>query len=192
MKRDNAFTGLEAAIVLIAFVVVAAIFSYVMLGAGFFATQKAQEVTYAGVKQTISNLIPSGTIYGTINSGGNLTLIQIGLTVPAGGESVELSQMLLTFAQEGEIPKNIIFNLYEKPDPTTPWTFNIKECTAAIVPTTNDSVLVSPGNSCSAIMKVVNGPIAGEWFSIEIKPPVGAPTTIRKIIPTGYLGGKLL
>ncbi len=35
-KNDAAFTGLEAAIVLIAFVVVAAVFSYVMLGAGFF------------------------------------------------------------------------------------------------------------------------------------------------------------
>jgi len=194
MKRDNAFTGLEAAIVLIAFVVVAAIFSYVMLGAGFFATQKAQEVTYAGVKQTISNLIPSGTIYGTINSDGNLTLIQIGLTVPAGGESVELSDMLLTFAQEGKTPKNIIFNEYDTTGIADPdeWTFNIKECTAAIVPSTNDSVLVSPGNSCSAIMLIENGPIAGQWFSIEIKPPVGAPTTIRKIIPTGYKGGKLL
>nr|AAB32838.1 flagillin {N-terminal} [Methanospirillum hungatei, GP1, flagellar filaments, Peptide Partial, 46 aa] [Methanospirillum hungatei] len=46
------FSGLEAAIVLIAFVVVAAVFSYVMLGAGFFATQKSQEVTYSGVKQS--------------------------------------------------------------------------------------------------------------------------------------------
>ena len=42
MKRnDEGFTGLEAAIVLIAFVVVAAVFSYVVLGAGFFTTQKA-------------------------------------------------------------------------------------------------------------------------------------------------------
>ena len=40
MKNTNsdAFTGLEAAIVLIAFVVVAAVFSYVVLGAGFFIT----------------------------------------------------------------------------------------------------------------------------------------------------------
>ena len=41
-KNDEGFTGLEAAIVLIAFVVVAAVFSYVVLGAGFFTTQKAQ------------------------------------------------------------------------------------------------------------------------------------------------------
>ena len=39
--NDDGFTGLEAAIVLIAFVVVAAVFSYVVLGAGFFTTQKA-------------------------------------------------------------------------------------------------------------------------------------------------------
>ena len=32
---EEAFTGLEAAIVLIAFIVVAAVFSYVVLGAGF-------------------------------------------------------------------------------------------------------------------------------------------------------------
>jgi len=41
-NTSDAFTGLEAAIVLIAFVVVAAVFSYVVLGAGFFTTQKAQ------------------------------------------------------------------------------------------------------------------------------------------------------
>ncbi|NLN43327.1 MAG: flagellin, partial [Methanosarcina sp.] len=33
-KNDRAFTGLESAIVLTAFVVVAAVFSYVVLGAG--------------------------------------------------------------------------------------------------------------------------------------------------------------
>ncbi|MBN1195149.1 MAG: flagellin, partial [Methanomicrobiaceae archaeon] len=54
MNTDEAFTGLEAAIVLIAFVVVAAVFSYVVLGAGFFTTQKSQEVVYTGVAQASS------------------------------------------------------------------------------------------------------------------------------------------
>ena len=39
-NASDAFTGLEAAIVLIAFVVVSAVFAYVILGAGFFTTQK--------------------------------------------------------------------------------------------------------------------------------------------------------
>ena len=62
LKDENGFTGLEAAIVLIAFVVVAAVFSYVMLGAGFFTTQKSQEVVHTGVTQASSSLAPSGDV----------------------------------------------------------------------------------------------------------------------------------
>ena len=46
--REEAFTGLEAAIVLIAFVVVAAVFSYVVLGAGFFTTPVSRRWKAAG------------------------------------------------------------------------------------------------------------------------------------------------
>jgi flagellin FlaB len=55
-RNDEGFTGLEAAIVLIAFVVVAAVFSYVVLGAGFFTTQKSQETVYKGVEQATTNI----------------------------------------------------------------------------------------------------------------------------------------
>ncbi len=61
-KNDKAFTGLEAAIVLIAFVVVAAVFSYVMLGAGFFTSQKAKEVVHTGVDMATSSVQTSGDI----------------------------------------------------------------------------------------------------------------------------------
>lgn len=53
---ENGFTGLEAAIVLIAFVVVAAVFSYVALGAGFFTSQTAQSTIHTGVQQSSSTL----------------------------------------------------------------------------------------------------------------------------------------
>ena len=61
---DSGFTGLEAAIVLIAFVVVAAVFSYVVLGAGFFTTQKSQETVYKGVEQASTNIQMIGNVYG--------------------------------------------------------------------------------------------------------------------------------
>ncbi len=41
---EPAFFGFEATIGLITFVVVTAVLSYIMLGSGFFATQKSQEV----------------------------------------------------------------------------------------------------------------------------------------------------
>ena len=62
--NEEGFTGLEAAIVLIAFIVVAAVFSYVVLGAGFFTTQKAQETVYRGVEQSTTNVQSVGHVYG--------------------------------------------------------------------------------------------------------------------------------
>lgn len=61
-KNEEAFTGLEAAIVLIAFVVVAAVFSFVVLGAGLFTTQKSHEVVYAGVGSAASNMVVKGDV----------------------------------------------------------------------------------------------------------------------------------
>ena len=56
MYNDNkGFTGLEAAIVLTAFIVVAAVFSYVVLGAGFFTTDKAKQVVHTGTEQATSS-----------------------------------------------------------------------------------------------------------------------------------------
>lgn len=67
MKRglsDEGFTGLEAAIILIAFVIVASVFSYAMLGAGFFTSQKSQEVVHSGISGASSGLLLIGEVYG--------------------------------------------------------------------------------------------------------------------------------
>ena len=56
------FTGLEAAIVLIAFVVVASVFAYVILGAGFLTTQKSQEVVHSSVQGASSSVQSCGGI----------------------------------------------------------------------------------------------------------------------------------
>jgi flagellin FlaB len=106
LKNEDAFTGLEAAIVLIAFIVVAAVFSYVMLGAGFFATQEAQRTVHTGSQQASSSLEIIGNVYGMnpgVDAAGNSTnevnLTRIEFTVgnTAGGTPLDISQMLVTF-----------------------------------------------------------------------------------------------
>ena len=42
-ERQQGITGIETAIILIAFVIVASVFAYVVLSAGLFSTQKAKE-----------------------------------------------------------------------------------------------------------------------------------------------------
>jgi flagellin FlaB len=168
MKKEAAFSGLEAAIVLIAFVVVAAVFSYVMLGAGFFATQKSQEVTYSGLSSQPSNLVLDGQIYGTM-ANSKLKNLTFYLAVPEGGQPQKLSdvQFLLT-VDNGNV------------NSTTPT--NI---------TPNTSVLAA-GSKVQTTLTLDNGPTAGGTFTLEIKPKVGASTLVAKTLATGYNGGVII
>jgi archaeal flagellin FlaB len=99
-KNDGAFTGLEAAIVLIAFVVVAAVFSYVVLGAGFYTSQKSQETIYKSVEQATSNIQMTGQVYG-IDSGSTYTVnnVQFGIGLAPGAPPVDLSKMVIVVTQ---------------------------------------------------------------------------------------------
>jgi len=98
-NHEDAFTGLEAAIVLIAFVVVAAVFSYVVLGAGFFTTQKAQETVYKAVEQSTTNILIKGAVYGWA-SGSNQPINQVNMTlaVAPGAPSIDLTNMRVIYS----------------------------------------------------------------------------------------------
>ena len=116
LKNEDAFTGLEAAIVLIAFIVVAAVFSYVMLGAGFFATQEAQRTVHTGSQQASSSLEIIGNVYGRTGNvtentthQGCMEWIEFTVGNTAGGTPIDITQMLVTFVC-GTEAKVIPFN----------------------------------------------------------------------------------
>ncbi len=163
MKKELAFSGLEAAIVLIAFVVVAAVFSYVMLGAGFFATSKSQEVTYSGIKQTTSNAVVDGNMYGQM-SGSSLDELTFYVKVPEGGETIKLDQIQYLYSSNYGVPSTKI-------------------------PTTGSGGSLTPGGRTQIKLSSLAGPGAGSTFSVEVKPRVGASTLIQRTLSSGYTGG---
>jgi flagellin-like protein len=59
---QRGITGLETAIILIAFVVVAAVFAYTVLSAGLFSTQKSQEAVYSGLEEARSTMAIKGSV----------------------------------------------------------------------------------------------------------------------------------
>jgi len=61
-RSQHGITGLETAIILIAFVVVAAVFAYTVLSAGLFSTQKSQEAVYAGLSEAQCTIEPRGDV----------------------------------------------------------------------------------------------------------------------------------
>jgi len=104
LKNRKGFTGLEAAITLIAFITVAAVFSYILLGAGFFATQKGQEVVHTGVRQVSSSFEIVGAIIGFGNKGTNaadpsddyLEGVTFTIQLAAGGQPIDLGKTVIT------------------------------------------------------------------------------------------------
>jgi flagellin FlaB len=95
--HEKGITGLETAIILIAFVVVAAVFAYTVLSAGLFSTQKGQEAVYSGLQEAQSTLELKGVVLGTANVTGDeddsANVQQITFTVAnvLGGEPVDFT-----------------------------------------------------------------------------------------------------
>jgi len=96
-KDKKGFTGLEAAITLIAFITVAAVFSYILLGAGFFSTQKGQEVVHTGVQQVSASVEIIGSIIGYGNTSSNyLNGTTLTIQLAAGGQPIDLNKTVIT------------------------------------------------------------------------------------------------
>ncbi len=84
--------GIESAIVLIAFVIVAAALAFVVLNMGFATTQKAKTTIVSTLAEAGSSLEVSGKVIASAQvSAGKLNVTGIPIKIAAGGESVNLS-----------------------------------------------------------------------------------------------------
>jgi len=179
-KNEDAFTGLEAAIVLIAFVVVAAVFSYVVLGAGFFTTQKSQEVVHTGVGQASSALEVSGPVVVQATDTTNLKTVSFYLQLASGGTSVDLSKVTYTISTSSKVETWID---EKSADPIT------NKVVRAYVGTTdkdtNTANMLDKGDMVLITITVDDKLPIGKntKFLVEVKPDVGAALPISRTAP---------
>lgn len=198
--KSEAFTGLEAAIVLIAFVVVAAVFSYVVLGAGFFTTQKAQQVVYSGVQQSSSNLIVMGEVYGdatgTIDDPARIHAIIFTIGLTAGGSSIDLNKTVLTY-QNKTILKTLdqytggaVVPYCDGAEPAN-WEWCIKKSQNADTDASlerNEQFTIQ----ANLTLDSSGGLMASDDFTLQIRPDVGAAIPLHKSAPGGITPMNLL
>jgi archaeal flagellin FlaB len=93
VSNERGVTGLETAIILIAFVVVAAVTAFGILGTGIFSSQQSRNTVHAGLSATLSSVVLRGGIsVGDTDSDGNVDSLRFTLGTAAGGESVDLTQ----------------------------------------------------------------------------------------------------
>ncbi|MCT8337887.1 flagellin [Methanoculleus sp. Afa-1] len=178
--NENAFTGLEAAIVLIAFIVVAAVFSYVILGAGFFTTQKSQEVVHTGVSQASSSIEIVGNVYGVNNTttDGGLGFIKFAVANTAGGTPIDVTQMVVVYIDENH-RQEMTYTAGE-----TEENLKIKDNWTILEFYNNvtANTLLEPGEQFVLGIHVED-PAPNQQFSVNLQPAAGAVYPIKRTVP---------
>jgi flagellin FlaB len=74
LRSEQGITGLETAIILIAFIVVASVFAYTVLTAGVFSSQKSNEAVNAAIEEVRSSITITGNTIaykGSVDIDGN-------------------------------------------------------------------------------------------------------------------------
>ena len=90
IKEERGITALETAIILIAFVVVAAIFAFTVLTTGTFLTEQSKQAAYAGLQEVSSSMQLEGSV--VLEETGEYIVFD--LATVAGGSSVDLSKVI--------------------------------------------------------------------------------------------------
>ena len=190
MNKEEGFTGLEAAIVLIAFVVVAAVFSYVVLGAGFFTTQKSQEVIYTSVDQASSSVEILGDVYGLAEDAADphyIHVVRFTVGLTSGGSAVDFGSTTLTFSDAENVSKLNLQNVvaYENAD-----TIVDSGKWAVVLIKNDDETDLLLENQEQFVIKA--NPIddigANEAFHLDLRPAVGTSYTIIRTAPAKING----
>jgi archaeal flagellin FlaB len=190
---DDAFTGLEAAIVLIAFVVVAAVFSYVVLGAGFFTTQTAQATVHTGVAQASSSLEVVGNVMGISNadaSSAQLSFVNVSVALTAGGTPMDLTQMVISYSDSNGGRNPSVVNMTgltcANLGTTVTNVNNIQWCVSQKI---NDLNAASPNNLLEPneiwvlTIQTPNTASINSKMTINLQPAVGAVLPLTRSVP---------
>jgi flagellin FlaB len=96
-KGQKGISGLETAIILIAFVTVASVLAYSVLSAGIFSAEEGQKAVYAGLEGAQSTLEVKGSVLGLSTVGSELETVQIVLGMAISGNTVDMDAVSINF-----------------------------------------------------------------------------------------------
>jgi len=174
LREERGITGLETAIVLIAFVVVAAVFAFVVLSTGLFSSERGKETVYAGLAKTRGSMELTGGVIASSNTT-ELTAITFDLTLAAGGDQVNLNPADTT---------NRTVISYQDVDN------NVADVTyTTTVITGNADNLLEAGELFEINIDLTQAALTAvsvttnETFTFEVKPPSGSYMVIQRTTP---------
>jgi len=192
LKQTRGMVGIEAAIVLISFVIVAAAFSFMVVNMGLFSTQRGRETIQQGISEASSPLTIDGSIHIYCSNNNNVSGIVAPLKtlgvryVPMNTPETEISIRIENHTAYADIYEGINATV----EPTGASLDGLYNATSAgraalfIGNTDNDSSLDYNEKGYLVIsLNAGEEALERDHVFIEIRPETGAPITIEFIIP---------
>ena len=174
LHEEQGITGLETAIILIAFVVVAAVFAFVVLSTGLFSSERGKEAVYAGLAKTRGTMELSSSVIAGSN-GTNLTTVDFDIVLAAGGDSVNLDPAATT--------NRTVISYIDNATVINSLTYTATPITG------NANTLLEPGELIRISIDLAGaGATIGtnQVFTLEIKPPTGSYMVLQRMTPPAF------
>ena len=185
-RDQRGITGLETAIVLIAFVVVSSVFAFAALSTGLFTTDKAKSTIHAGLAETQGTMEMKGSLTATAavtGSSGTIADLAFWVANAAGGENTDLTpgNMIIKYTDKNQV---------QTFDDTAGSTFTV----TGIGTADSDSFLEAGETYEIKLVGIENGGTNGlttslgvnTTFSLEVIPPTGAILFIERVTPASF------
>ena len=174
-RNEHGITALETAIILIAFVVVAAIFAFTVLSTGTFLTEKSKEASYAGLQEVRGSLALRGSVVITGTGQNSASRIIVTLGPVAGGSSVDVSQISITYRD-----KNSSYNVpFSTSLGATP-SFSVTTPAGVGLP---GNILDQGDLGVFTVLPKFSISTPYFTFGLEIKPPTGGVLLVERTTP---------
>jgi len=184
-RGQRGMTGLETAIIMIAFVTVAALFGYAVLSAGLFSAERGKETIYAGLQQAKANMEISGSvIVESSDVTDNATLIHFTVRNAIAGTPIDMTPNIGDTLDENKCVISL----------TTAGAYcnNIEWDIARMGAADSDDLLEAGEQFGITIdLRDLGGTFTdpgigvNEWFNIQVKPTLGSTMTIQRTLPAG-------
>ena len=168
---QRGITGLETAIILIAFVVVASVFAFAVLTTGLLSSDKARDTTLSALKQAQSTLAVRGVVVGVSNPG-NTSLVSVRFQLNnanSGSDGIELSASSTIFSYQDA---DQFMNLGAA-DWTATWLIG-------------SGPVLDPGEAVDVDVDLTTlSPLLGgaKEFTVQVKPSLGAVLMVNRTTP---------
>lgn len=167
-RGQRGMTGLETAIILIAFVTVASVLAYSVLSAGIFSAERGKETVYSGLSSAQASLEIRGSVLGLSSDSSNLTSIQFTIALAIPNEMVDTDSIVVKFFDESNYDENVSAT-FTKSDGST------ERGSAAILEQDEQFICL--------ITIPVETVVEYDQFTIQLVPPKGATLTIKRTLP---------